>query len=67
MKLIRKIALVRIQYREFQAALAAFRRLSDHELSKAGWVRGDIVRLAFEEAERVVSVKVVYEGRAIPG
>ncbi|HSA81007.1 MAG TPA: hypothetical protein VLE23_09295 [Geminicoccaceae bacterium] len=52
MKLVKKIVLSWIQFREFQAALAAFQRLSNHELSEAGVARDDIVRLAFEEAER---------------
>ncbi len=52
MNLLKQIALAWIQYRHFQAAYAELRRLSDRELSDLGLARGDIVRVAFAEAER---------------
>ncbi len=52
MDLLKRFALVWLQYRAFQAALAEFRRLSDRELGDRGLSRGDIARAAFEEAER---------------
>jgi uncharacterized protein YjiS (DUF1127 family) len=52
MNLLKQIALTWIQYRHFQAVLAELKRLPDHELSDLGLARGDIVRAAFEEAER---------------
>jgi uncharacterized protein YjiS (DUF1127 family) len=52
MNLLKQIALTWIQYRQFQAVLAKLKPLSDRELSDPGLARGDIVRVAFEEAER---------------
>jgi uncharacterized protein YjiS (DUF1127 family) len=52
MNLLKQIGHVWIQHREFQAALASLKRLSDRELSDLGLARGDIARAAFEEAER---------------
>ena len=52
MNLLKQMALAWIQYRHFQAALEELRRLSNRELNDRGLARGDIVRVAFEAAER---------------
>ncbi len=52
MNLLKQIALAWIRCRHFQAALAELEELSDRELSDLGLARADIVRVAFEEAER---------------
>lgn len=63
MNLIRRLLRPLIQYREFQAALAAFRRLSQRQLQEAGIARADIVRLAFEQAERRAAAVVASRPR----
>lgn len=52
MNLLKQMALAWIQYRHFQATLEELRRLSSRELNDRGLARGDIVRVAFEAAER---------------
>lgn len=39
-------------HREFRAVLADLKSRSDRELSELGLTRGDIARVAYEEAER---------------
>ena len=43
------------QYREFRAVLSELQSYSDRELTELGIARGDITRLAYEEAERRVT------------
>ena len=50
--LLQKISLAWTQYRAFQTALAELKGYSDRELSDLGITRHDIVRIAYEEAER---------------
>ena len=52
MNMLKVAALALAQYREFRSALAGLRDASDQELAQAGLARGDIVRAAFETAER---------------
>ena len=40
------------QHREFRAVFAKLARLSDRELRDMGIDRGDIARIAYQEAER---------------
>jgi uncharacterized protein YjiS (DUF1127 family) len=43
------------QYREFRAVLKELESYSDRELTELGIARGDVTRLAYEEAERRVA------------
>jgi uncharacterized protein YjiS (DUF1127 family) len=43
------------QYREFRAVLRELESYSDRELAELGIARGDVTRLAYEEAERRVA------------
>ena len=52
MHLLRNIMLMVRQHREFRAALAELNDHTDRELSELGIARGDIARVAYEEAER---------------
>jgi uncharacterized protein YjiS (DUF1127 family) len=54
MYLLQKVKLAWTQYRAFQASLAELNGYSDRELSDLGLTRADIVRTAYEEAERCV-------------
>ena len=56
MELLQKIKLAWTQYRAFNTALAELNGYSDRELSDLGLTRADIVRTAYEEAERSVEV-----------
>ena len=53
MELLQKIKLAWTQYRAFHRALAELNGYSDRELSDLGLTRADIVRNAYEEAERM--------------
>jgi len=55
MNMLKVVALAMTQYREFRSALAGLRDASDQELARAGLDRGDVVRAAFETAERRVA------------
>jgi len=43
------------QHREFHAARAELDRYTDRQLSDMGLTRGDLTRVAYEEAERRVA------------
>ena len=64
MDLLRWIALAWIQYREFLAAFAALKRLSDRQLGDLGLARGDIARAALEQAERRTAALALSRPRA---
>lgn len=52
MDLLKNLLLTWRQFRHFQATLADLRNRSEDELAARGIARGDIVRLAYAEAER---------------
>jgi uncharacterized protein YjiS (DUF1127 family) len=52
MELLKNPLRVWAQHSEFRAALAELNGRSDHELEELGLARGDIARVAYEEAER---------------
>ena len=52
MHLFRLMMLAWNEHRAFQHAVAAFQNLSERDLKDIGITRGDIPRLAYEEAER---------------
>jgi uncharacterized protein YjiS (DUF1127 family) len=54
MYLLQKVKLAWTQYRAFQQSLAELKGYSDRELSDLGLARADIVRTAYEDAERHV-------------
>ena len=56
MELLKNILLVARQYREFRAALAELNGRPERELALRGIGRGDIARVAYETAERRVTV-----------
>jgi uncharacterized protein YjiS (DUF1127 family) len=56
MHLLQSVKLAWTQYRAFQASLAELNGYSDRELCDLGLTRADIVRTAYEEAERSVEV-----------
>ncbi len=53
------------QHREFQAVLAELNSRSDAELAEMGLERGDIARVAYEEAERRI-VTPALSGAEVP-
>ena len=63
MHLLRNFMLMVRQHREFRAALAELNDHSDRELSELGIARGDLARVAYEEAERRM---VTASARAYP-
>ena len=56
MYLLQKVKLAWTQYRAFHRTLAELNGYSDRELSDLGLTRADIVRTAYEEAERSVEI-----------
>jgi uncharacterized protein YjiS (DUF1127 family) len=59
MNLLKNLLLAWRQYRHFHAALAELDDRSDRELDDWGVARGDIVGLAYAEAERRAGLSVV--------
>ena len=55
MNLFRHALLVWAQHREFHAARAELDRYTDRQLHDMGLTRGDLTRVAYEEAERRVA------------
>ena len=55
MNLLDNILLAWAQHRAFRAAYAKLGRLSDRDLRDRGLARGDLARLAYEQAERRVA------------
>ena len=64
MDLPRTITLVWAQYRAFRAAVAELESYSARELDELGITRGDIPRIAYEEAERRVEALAASRPRA---
>jgi uncharacterized protein YjiS (DUF1127 family) len=52
MDLLRETYRIWAMHREFRTVLAELNGYSDRELTELGIGRGDVVRVAFEEAER---------------
>ncbi len=52
MNLLKKIWLLLLAYRTFTTVHGKLARLSDGELTSIGLTRGEITRVAFDEAER---------------
>jgi uncharacterized protein YjiS (DUF1127 family) len=59
MHLLKSVLLTLRQYREFRAALAELGARPDDELAELGIDRGDIARIAYEEAERRAAASAV--------
>jgi uncharacterized protein YjiS (DUF1127 family) len=55
MNLFRNIRVVLAQYREYQTVAAELGSYTDRQLAEIGLARGDVHRLAYEEAERRVA------------
>jgi uncharacterized protein YjiS (DUF1127 family) len=55
MDLLKYTLVLWAQHREFRAALRELESYSDRELGELGISRGDIPRLAYEEAERRIA------------
>ncbi len=55
MDLLKDTMRVWAMHREFRAVLAELKSRSDRELSERGLTRGDIVRVAYAEAERRIA------------
>ncbi|MFL5332504.1 MAG: DUF1127 domain-containing protein [Geminicoccaceae bacterium] len=66
MYLVKRILLAWRQYRHFHAAMAELGNRSDRELADWGVARGDIVGLAYAEAERRAGLPVVAGRSAQP-
>ena len=54
MNLFRNIRVLLAQYREYQKVLGELGSYTDRQLAEIGLARGDVPRLAYEEAERRV-------------
>jgi hypothetical protein len=52
-----------LQYREFEAALARYRAMSEDELRARGLNPSDIVRAAYDEAEKRVAASRAERGK----
>ena len=52
MNLLKRIALVWMQYRAFQKTVAELSRMSDCELKDVGLYRGDLARVALGQADQ---------------
>jgi uncharacterized protein YjiS (DUF1127 family) len=55
------------QHREFHPVRAELDRYSDRQLRDMGLTRGDLTRVAYEEAERRVTTPDVSSGRGFAG
>lgn len=55
MRLLHAIGLAWTQYLQFRSALAELESYSSRELDELGIRRGDLIRLAYEEAERRIA------------
>ena len=64
MELLKNPLRVWAQHREFRAVLAELNGRSDHELEELGLARGDIARIAYEEAERRIVTPASSEAKA---
>ena len=66
MELLKNPLRVWAQHREFRAVLAELNGRSDHELEELGLARGDIARIAYEEAERRIVTPAPATPRPLP-
>ena len=64
MDLLKNTLRVWAMHREFRAALAELDRRSDRELAELGLARGDVARVAYEEAERRVATPAASRAEA---
>ena len=55
------------EYREFRAVFAKLARLSDRELRDMGIDRGDVTRIAYQEAERRIAAPIASSAPATRG
>lgn len=67
MNLFTHARLVWAQHREFHAARAELDRYTDRQLRDMSMTRGDITRVAYDEAERRVATPRTQSGRAFQG
>lgn len=66
MNLIHDTLQIWAMHREFRSVLAELQHYSDRELSELGIGRGDITRVAYEEAERRIVTPPVAQDRTQP-
>ena len=66
MDLLKNALRVWAMHREFRAVLAELDSYSDRELADLGVGRGDVARVAYEEAERRVATPAPSRGEARP-
>jgi uncharacterized protein YjiS (DUF1127 family) len=66
MRLLTTIATALAQYHQFHATLRELNDYSDRELTDMGIGRGDLTRLAWEEAERRFPLPVAPEAGTFP-
>ena len=66
MNLLNETLRVWAMHREFRAVLAELQHYSDRELSELGIGRGDIARVAYEEAERRIVTPAAAAGSEPP-
>ena len=64
MDLLKETMRVWAMHREFRAVLAELKNYSDHKLSELGLTRGEIVRAAYEEAERRIAMPAASHAEA---
>ena len=67
MNLLESILRVLALHRAFRAALAELNRCSDREPGELGLARGDVARVAYEEAERRAAAPVPSRADALAG
>jgi uncharacterized protein YjiS (DUF1127 family) len=64
MNIIKQIAALWVQYRQFHSTYAELSHLSDAELRGMGLYRGDIVNIAYGEAEKRAIQTLVSGGKS---
>ena len=66
MNLLKTTLRVWAMHREFRAMLTELNGHSDRKLSELGLTRGDIARVAYEEAERRIVTPAASDGAPTP-
>ena len=65
MNLLNHIGLLWTQYRQFRATISELSQLSDAELKDIGLYRGDIINVAYEEAEKCTAASIAKSGKPV--
>jgi len=64
MNFFNRIGVLWTQYRQFRATISELSQLSDAELKDIGLYRGDIINVAYEEAEKSAAASIAKSGKS---